>query len=109
MARVQGVTNMLERELLGGALAVVAGKTARLPLLYSGRSLGPSAPYADWHPVDFLASSPQSLFDDYQRYRAILLEYCASLGRPLDTAEHYLVDLAHLRYLSDYFKPAVLD
>jgi glycosyltransferase domain-containing protein len=109
MTRVQGVQSMLGRELLGGALSVVAGKAARLPILYSGRSLGPSAPYADWHPVDFLASSPQSLFDDYQRYRTILLEYCATIGRPLDDAGRDLVDLAHLRYLSDYFKPAVID
>jgi glycosyltransferase domain-containing protein len=104
MREVQGVQTMLGRELLGGALAVVAGKVARLPVLYLGRNIGPSEPYADWNPFDFLVQSPQRLFEEYRRYREILIRYGG-----LDAAEADFVDLAHLRYLADYFKPAVID
>jgi glycosyltransferase domain-containing protein len=104
MARVQGLQTMLGRELLGGALAVVRGKAVRLPVMYAGRSLGPSAPYADWHPLNFLLDAPQGLFDEYQRYRRILLDAWKEGAAQAD-----LVDLVHLRYLSDYYRPAVID
>lgn len=107
MTEVQGVQTMLGRELLGGALAVVAGKVARLPLLYAGRNLGPSAAYLDWTPFHFLLQSPQRLFEEYRRYRDILVRY--GEGRDLPAADVDRVDLAHLRYLSEYFKPAVID
>jgi glycosyltransferase domain-containing protein len=106
---VQGLHSMLGRELLGGAVAVVVGKAARLPLLYAGRSLGPSASYVNWHPAEFLLSSPQSLFDEYKTYRALLLESYKGTGRLVTDEVVKLIDLAHLRYLSDYFKPEVID
>ena len=111
LRRVQGVGSMLGRELLGGALTAVAGKTARLPLLYHGRSLGPSATYVDWHPVDFLLTSPRALFEEYSRYREVLLEFYAACGhRMTDPVEvEKLVDLVHLRYLTEYFTPPVID
>src|SRR6185436_1655544 len=95
MSGVQGVQTMLGRELLGGAMAVVAGKVARLPLLYAGRNIGPSAPYADWTPFDFLLQAPQRLFEEYRRYRDILARY--GEGRGLGAEELDFVDLAHLR------------
>jgi len=111
LAAVQGVESMLWRELLGGAVAAVSGKIARLPLLYAGRSLGPSASYVNWHPVDFLITSPQALLEDYLRYREKLLAHyreCghSTQGEPSAAAQ---IDLIHMRYLSEYFKPKVLD
>lgn len=109
LARVQGLESMLGRELLGGAITVAYGKAARLPLLYIGRSLGPSESYRDWHPTEFLLSSPQSLFEEYARYRRLLLECLAEGGAASDARALQLVDLAHLRYLSEYISPAALD
>lgn len=110
MQGVQGVRTMLGRELLGGALAVVAGKAARLPLFYYGRSLGPSQPYSGWHPLEMLLDQPTSLYEDYTAYRETLV---ASLGQGGGTRSREelatVLDLIHFRYLSDYVKPAVMD
>jgi hypothetical protein len=108
---VQGMRSMLARELLGGALAVIAGKVARLPIMYSGRSLGPSVSYLHWHPIEFLAGSPAGLWQEYGRYKAKLFEYRAELGIGSSDQEEAdrLVDLAHVRYLADYFRPEVID
>ena len=108
---VQGVRSMLARELLGGALSVVEGKTARLPIFYYGRSHLPSHPYSHWHPLDFLVSSPQGFFEDYAAYRQILGDCfkSAAYDRYAATELDVLVDLIHLRYLSDYVKPGVMD
>jgi glycosyltransferase domain-containing protein len=108
---VQGVQSMLWRELLGGAVAAVSGKIARLPVLYAGRSLGPSAPYVNWHPIDFLVTAPQALLEDYLRYRTKLLDHYRDCGHSSDgvTSITSQIDLIHLRYLSEYFKPKVLD
>ena len=111
LLHVQSMRTTLARELLGSALAVVAGKVARLPVLYSGRSLGPSGAYRNWHPIEFLANSPRDLFEEYARYKAKLLEYCAEVGIRIDdpaSAERF-VDLAHMRYVSEYFRPEVID
>jgi glycosyltransferase domain-containing protein len=109
LAGVQQVETMLARELLGGALAVVAGKADRLPLLYAGRSHGPSVPYAHWHPMDFLLGPPQRLFDEYARCRAQILAYYGECGHSPRDDLVQLVDLAHLRYLAEYYSPEVVD
>jgi len=108
---VQGVSSMLGRELLGGALSVVQGKTTRLPVFYYGRSHLPSHPYSHWHPLDFLASSPQGLIHDYAAYRGILLDCFQSAGydRHTPTELAALIDLIHFRYLAEYVRPGVMD
>lgn len=107
----QDMRSMLARELLGGTLALIAGKAARLPVVYSGRSLGPSGSYAHWHPIEFLASTPRGMFEEYARYKAKLFEFCAERGVPVGDAEQSekLVDLAHMRYVSQYFTPEIID
>ena len=109
LERASELRSMLGRELLGGAIAVLAGKVMRLPLLYLGRSLGPSGDYLDWHPAEFLISSPQSLFEEYGRYRAALLAWYSALGFAAGEREHRIIDLAHLRYLAEYLRPEVVD
>ncbi len=111
LQEVQSMSSMLTRELLAGALTVVSGKVARLPFFYYGRSLHPSVPYDHWHPINFLVSSPESLFGEYAKYRRIILENVEKSGyRRYDSAEVLkLIDLMHLRYLSEYFTPNMLD
>lgn len=110
LSRIQPLKSMLGRELLAGALTVVAGKVARLPVGYYGRSLSPSHPYQHWHPIDFLISSPQGLFDDYARYRQILLERLETAGTARTPADLLkIIDLVHLRYFADYAGPGMMD
>lgn len=108
---IQGVDSMLGKELLGGALTVVRGKSARLPVFYYGRSHTPSHPYAHWHPLDYLVSSPDGLYRDYATYRRILLESLKSAGyaRYEENEIAILIDLIHFRYLADYVKPQAMD
>jgi glycosyltransferase domain-containing protein len=111
LREVLPMRSMLARELLGGALTVVAGTVARLPIVHYGRSLHPSGPYQHWHPIDFLISSPQALFDDYARYRRVLLESLTTSGALRGTPADILkiIDLTHLRYLVDYVSPGMMD
>jgi glycosyltransferase domain-containing protein len=111
LREVQRVTSMLARELLAGALTAVAGKIARLPLFYYGRSLSPSEPYVHWHPVDFLISSPEQLLLDYARYREILSEALGKAGGPDRDRDEVLrlIDLFHLKYLCEYVNPRIVE
>ena len=111
LREVQRVQSLLGRELLAGALTAVAGKVARLPLLYYGRSLGSSEPYQHWHPVEFMISSPEELVADYGRYRAILLRAFGKYGTDQTTPTELLrlIDLIHLKYLSEYISPEVMN
>lgn len=109
LERGSSLRSMLGCELLGAAIAVLAGKVMRLPLLYLGRSLGLSGDYFDWHPAEFLLSSPQSLFEEYARYRAALLASYMASGRAVTEREVRIVDLVHLRYLGEYLRPEVID
>jgi glycosyltransferase domain-containing protein len=111
MQRLQPARSILARELLGGALTVVAGKVARLPIGYYGRSLDPSFTYHHWHPLDFLISSPQALFDDYGTYRQILRQRLAETSEYAGDSTDLLklVDLVHLRYLSEFVSPRMMD
>jgi glycosyltransferase domain-containing protein len=107
-AESANVASILARELLSGALTVVAGKTARLKVIYYGRSTGPSAGYRNWHPLEWLATDPAGLFGEYAAYRAILLRALAERGATGDEAAR-LCDLAHLRYLSGFLDAGYLE
>ena len=108
---VQPLATVLARELLAGALTVVAGKVGRLPLFYYGRSLRPSEPSERWHPLQFLISSPEELFGQYGEYRERLLEAFGRTGyRSCGATElRGVIDLIHLRYLSEYATPELLN
>lgn len=110
LAQACRMATMMERELLGGALAAIRGKVARLPLFYYGRSLAPSHAYGNWHPMNFLAARPAAMFETYPRYREALIDALMAGGhRPGDTELASVVDLIHLRYLAEYARPQVLD
>lgn len=110
LQEVQSVRSLFTRELLGAELTTVRGKVARRPLLYYGRSVGASGPHVHWHPVEFLVSSPKELAADYARLREIVLGLLSRTGatdRPAEEVQR-LVDLLHLRYLSEYVSPRIL-
>lgn len=111
LSEVGGVESMLAKELLSGALTVVRGKVARLPLFYSGRSFVPSHPYFHWHPLDFLASSPEHLYRDYSAYRGILKREFKSVGYTRCAEEELAraIDVIHFRYLADYVRPDLME
>ena len=109
LKKAQSVQSLLARELLSGALTAVAGRIARLPVFYYGRSLRPSESYHGWHPLEMLAAAPTQLMAEYTRYRVILADALLERdSRGLDRTQILrFLDLAHLRYLSAYFTPAV--
>lgn len=109
LMQVRALPTILSKEFGAGALTMLAGKVARVPALYYGRSLGPSEQYANWHPLEMLGTRPQALFADYLPYRNVLTQRLAqAMDIELARAE-VLSDLAHLRYLCDYIKPPVID
>lgn len=108
---VRSLQSILFREIGAGVFSTVRGAAVRVPQLYYGRALGASQNYADWHPIEFLIGSPSGLFSEYSRYRALLIE---EITRGLPNAEttadmKRMLDLFHLRYLSEYLKPQVVD
>lgn len=108
---VQPLDSLMARELLSGALTVLAGKVARRPLLYYGRSQAPTVLHERWHPIDYLLLSPEEMFSEYVRGRQILLGAIQKVGaegrQPAEILK--LVDLIALRYLSAYVTPSVMN
>ena len=82
----------------------IGGYVIRLPHFSYGRSMGPSAAYDCWHPLEWFSKDPDSLFAEYLRYRE--LTTAAIIRRPdnehlLDEI-HGMLDLIHLRYLAQH-------
>ena len=101
---LQSLTQTLARELLWSALTAIGGHVIRLPHFSYGRSMGPSAAYDYWHPLEWFSKDPDSLFAEYLRYRE--LATAAIIRRPdnehlLDEI-HGMLDLIHLRYLAQH-------
>jgi glycosyltransferase domain-containing protein len=110
LQEVQPLESLCARELLAGALTALHGKIGRLPLLYYGRSLGPSEAYDRWHPFEFLISSPEELFAQYATSRRILADHLQKYGGHLSAADLLaVIDLMHLKYLTGYLAPEILD
>lgn len=101
LGSIKNVEQILARELLASALAVVYGKAIRLPIFTHGRCSGPSQSYQYWHPLEWLFKSPQGLFSAYQGYRATLVTEILNLPTNKDTKENIekMLDLIHMGYL----------
>ena len=103
--QLRPIKSILARELLGSALAAIEGEMIRLPCFGHGRSMDASERYEHWHPLEWFAKDPQSLFEEYGQYRKIVVE--SLLDRPDNHHEAddltRIVDLIHLRY---FFKHA---
>ncbi|HEY0834714.1 MAG TPA: TIGR00180 family glycosyltransferase [Azospirillum sp.] len=101
---------ILFRELLGSGLTVLFGKVVRLRRFYCGRSTEPLTAYERWHPVDWLARSPQDLVLDYGNARHVLATALRAQDPGFGEAGALrLVDLGFLRYLSPYLGEGLLD
>jgi glycosyltransferase domain-containing protein len=98
---VQPITRILARELLASALTAIEGQIIRIPDFSYGRSMGPSADYEHWHPLEWFSKTPDGLFAEYLRYRELMA--AAVIGRsdndqkPDDVRD--ILDLISLRYL----------
>lgn len=105
--RVKPLKSILARELLSSALSVVSGKVVRLPQFSNARSMGPSASYDFWHPLEWFAKDAPGLLMEYQGYRAILVEAIMARGdNPQSEAEtQRVVDLIHLIYMARHAPP----
>ena len=101
---LQSLTQTLARELLWSALTAIGGHVIRLPHFSYGRSMGPSAAYDCWHPLEWFCKDPDSLFAEYLRYRE--LTTAAIIRRPDNEHQpdeiHAMLDLIHLRYLAQH-------
>jgi glycosyltransferase domain-containing protein len=110
LQRVQPLDSMLAKELMEGALSLVKGKAARLPVLYYGRSLAPSEAYRGWHPFEFIYTDPQALFASAKEWRRTLLTAIAAhSGVELSEEQGILIDLVLLRYIGEHTKPEFVE
>jgi hypothetical protein len=107
---LQPMTTVLARELLWSALAVIEGQFIRLHNFSYGRSMGPSAAYECWHPLEWFCKDPDRLFAEYLRYRESLA--AAVIQHPDNTQEldevRDVLDIIHLRYLARHAPDSVL-
>lgn len=110
---IQGMKTLLSLELLASSLTLVAGGVRRVPEFYMARNTNPSIATEEWHPHQFLATDPSSLFREYVAYREVLL---ARLMAEAHCRELYgfdrlrrILDLTHLKYLQPLLSPAVMD
>jgi glycosyltransferase domain-containing protein len=98
---VKPMTSILSRELLGSALAAIEGQMIRVPCFSHGRSMDASESYEHWHPLEWFAKNPNSLFSEYHLYREMMAD--SVLKRPDNTldaaAVRRVIDLIHLRYM----------
>jgi len=102
-------SSILAQELLQAAITVARGTVKRLPFFSHGRRAESSLGYANWHPTEWLAVDPASLFSAYQDYRSELVgELCRLEAGTARQAIERKVDLAHLAYLSGYLNANVL-
>lgn len=109
LSQVQALDSLLGRELLGSALTAAMGKVKRLPLLYCGRSLSASHFYESWHPIEMLLTSPDYLYQEYGKYRKILINAFKDSNNLYSEDElTKLIDITHFSYMSEFLAPNIL-
>lgn len=110
LKRTQTLDTLLGNELLAGALTVAAGKVARLPFIYMGRSEEPSHPYLNWHPVEILASNPNKLYREYDQYRQILSDFILEKNNEFYPKDVLLkmIDFIHFSYISEFMTVPIM-
>jgi len=86
-------------------------KVARLPVIYMGRSVGPSHSYSNWHPIEMLFSNPDHLYHQYGKYRQILAEYTLQKGNTTYSKDKILklIDFIHFSYMSEFFTHPIMN
>jgi glycosyltransferase domain-containing protein len=109
--RVGELHTVFGRELVPAALTAVLGKVIRIGEFYYGRNTGDSLSYDNWHPYQFLAGSPELLFQEGRRLREIVLgELANTQGKPaIRERAGPILDLIFLRYLVPFLRADVVD
>lgn len=104
LTALQPVSSLLARELLGSAFAAAEGNMIRVPDFSHGRSMDASESYEHWHPLEWFAKDPTSLFSEYGRYRELLKK--SVLGQKENTLSadevSRILDLIHMRYFAKH-------
>ena len=111
LAQTKKLELLLYKELVVAAWILVSGKSHRLPRFYCGRNTEAILSHSYWHPHEILAKSPQLLFKHYIPYRKIIVDALAEvLTDPISPEDiEKGVDLGHLKYLSQFLNPPILD
>ena len=111
LGAVQALSSPMARELVGGALIAIGGKVERRPGLYYGRAEGSTLGYERWHPIEYLARSPEDMLDEHGRSRQILAKAIQEVDAAPDDSTDLvkLIDLVFVRYLAGYASPEALD
>src|SRR5262245_12690385 len=73
VSQLDRVQSLLAQELLSSCLVLIAGGVARLPRFYMARNTNESIATTGWHPHQFFATNPASLFSEYAAYRSVVL------------------------------------
>ncbi len=108
--RVDELRTVLGRELLTAALTAIGGRIVRVDGFYYGRNTGESLSYENWHPHEILTRSPEVLFQEYPRFRTIVLESLEVVVPGVsDGAAAEVLDLVFLRYLAPFLRADVID
>jgi glycosyltransferase domain-containing protein len=107
---LQTLTEILALELLWSALTVIEGHAVRVPSFSYGRSMGASATYKNWHPLEWFCRDPEGLFAEYVRYRELM---AAAVIRRSDNSHkaddvRSILDLIHFRYLAKHAPDSAL-
>jgi glycosyltransferase domain-containing protein len=113
LSQLERVQSALAKELLSSSLTLIAGGVCRIPHFYMARNTSPSIPTEGWHPHQFLATKPDSLFREYEAYRAVVVEHlladaqCRAIYSPEQLEQ--ILDLVHLKYLTPMISPPAID
>jgi glycosyltransferase domain-containing protein len=113
LQRAQDAKLIFAQELTILATAVLLGKVARLPVIYTMRGEEVSgAPQAQWDPFFTLLDDSEMLGTEYRRYRDRLIELIAERGlsgsHPLDALPHTL-NLMHMIFLRPLLDAGLLN
>jgi glycosyltransferase domain-containing protein len=106
--KAASLKSILSSELSSSVLCVSKGKAARLPKFYSGRNNQRLTTYSSHHPIEYINTSPEALFNEYYQYRKLILDALEeTFEMSPETCNN--LDIAHLCYLSPYLRPKILN
>jgi hypothetical protein len=103
------LTNILAQELSSSLLSVACGKAKRLPVLYSARNSERFTSYSLAHPMERILHSPLKFFNEYGQYRELIFNTLRAQRIDINQHTETLFDVAHLRYISPYIPPKILN
>lgn len=101
----KNLKDIMGQELLSGALTIIDGKSARLPIFYYGRNNIRYLEYTNIHPTEYFVSKPNDLFSLYKDYKNTIMKRL----EVTDNQSENMIDLAHFYYLLNYINPEIIN